>query len=113
MKIPRSRQVCPSVETEDIRIMTQGLVGVLHGRPCPIKRGMTVICGSGEVLGRVAALVFHRKEGRIIYVILGHLPQEGGYQAFPVAWIDQICKETVILNVSADLVIGLPNWHSE
>ena len=113
MKIPRSRQVCPSVETEDIRIMTQGLVGDLHGRPCQIKRGMTVICDSREVLGRVAALVFHRKEGRIIYVILGHLPQEGGYQAFPVAWIDQICKETVILNVSADLVIGLPNWHSE
>lgn len=113
MKKSGSRPGCSSLQGERTRLMSQGLVVVddLWQKSSRITRGMAVISCSGEYLGRVAAVLLHCEEERILYLLLGHLPEEGGYQSLPIAWVDRIRGESVILRVSGGIVRALPNWH--
>jgi hypothetical protein len=100
---------------EDMKIMSKGHVRVEPHGPvqAAVERGMVVLSCTGEDLGRVAAVVIQQITRQVVYLILGHLPHEPRYQCLPVSWIERVEEEAVVLNVGKEVVLALPDWHTE
>jgi sporulation protein YlmC with PRC-barrel domain len=115
MRIKPEAPDCGHYSDEDLKIMSKGNVR-LHQQSqiqAAVERGMVVLSSTGDELGRVAAVAIHKKKGRGVYLILGHLPDEPRYQCLPVSWIERVEEETVVLNVGKEVVLALPDWHTE
>jgi hypothetical protein len=115
MRIKPEAPDCAHYSDENMNTMSKGNVR-LHQQSqiqAAVERGIVVLSCSGDDLGRVAAVVIHQITRQVVYLILGHLPHEPRYQCLPVSWIERVEEETVVLNVGKEVVLALPDWHTE
>lgn len=115
MRIKQEAPGCGHYNDDDMKIMSEGLVRPQQNAqiPAAVERGMVVLSCTGDDLGRIAAVAIHTITRQAVYLILGHLPHEARYQCLPVSWIDRLEGDAVILNVGKEVVLALPDWHTE
>jgi hypothetical protein len=106
-------RLCNGLKWIDVKIMSQAGVS-LRGDPsavAEVRRGMILISAEGRQAGRVAGVVVSQGSRQALCLILSHLPEEAGYQPLPVAWVERVMGEAVILNASIERIRAMPAWH--
>jgi hypothetical protein len=112
MSLDQNVQKCNHLDSTEVKIMAQGEFAAAHDeRTVIIRRGMIVFSSERTACGHVAAVGIDDRSQQVVCLILGHLPDETGYQSLPAAWIEQVMGDAVVLNAASDTVQTLPDWH--
>ena len=84
------------------RLFESGLVYLEQtgSSPVEIKRGMTIQTQDGQKAGRVAAVVFSNDCKNITHLLLTLPSQPADYRLAPVALINRIDKEAILLHIN-------------
>ncbi len=70
-----------------------------------------MLTSDGQTAGHVAAVVTDGPSGKVTHVVLGHLRQIPEYRLTPIALIETVADEKVLLRIMQSVVESLPIWH--
>jgi hypothetical protein len=92
---------------------------VVSGLICPdcasdiqfeVKRDMIILTSEGREAGRVAAVIVNRQDRQVTQILLSHGAEPPEYRLVPLALIEQVQEEKVLLRIFSQAVDGLVKW---
>ena len=76
-----------------------------------VSRGLLILTSEGREAGRVAAVIIDRHSQQATHILLSRLSQLLEYRLVPIALIEQVHQEKVLLRIFNQDVNSLPMWH--
>ena len=75
-----------------------------------VRRGMAILTSEGQEAGRVAAVIMEKDAQQVTRILLSRLSQMPEYRLVPIALIEQVHEEKVLLCIANQVVNTLPTW---
>lgn len=76
-----------------------------------VKRGMIILTSEGQEAGRVAAVIINSHDRQVTHILLSRQSQPPEYRLVPIAFVEQVQEEKLLLCIFNQAADSLPTWH--